>query len=61
MSLNADGTITAARLVRGSGRADFDGSALKAVTETEKVPPPPGGGAAFKTIEINFNLQELAQ
>jgi TonB family protein len=60
MRLAADGTSTAARLVRTSGRADFDGSALRAVNETEKVPPPPGGGA-FQTIEINFNLQDLVQ
>lgn len=57
VDLAPDGTITGSRILRSSGRGDFDSSALRAVQETQTLPEPPGHD--IKTIQINFNLQEL--
>ncbi len=51
-----DGYIREYSLLARSGRADFDESVLKAVEETEKLPPPPGD---ISEIRINFNLQDI--
>ncbi len=56
MNLTADGAITNFKLVKSSGRADFDASVLKAVDETKKLSPPP---ANMRTIQITFHLQDL--
>ncbi|MFO7596134.1 MAG: TonB family protein [Desulfocurvibacter africanus] len=56
MSVTPDGTITAFKLLKPSGRADFDASVLKAVDETKKLSPPP---ANMRTIQITFHLQDL--
>ncbi len=56
LKLTAEGTINSYRLVKSSGRADFDASVLKAVDETERLSAPP---ASLHTIQITFNLQEL--
>ncbi len=56
LKLTAEGTINSYRLVKSSGRADFDASVLKAVDETKRLSAPP---ASLRTIQITFNLQEL--
>ncbi|BBD08336.1 protein TolA [Desulfovibrio ferrophilus] len=50
------GHITEYSLLARSGRPDFDESVLKAVEETELLPPPPGD---IREIRINFNLQDM--
>lgn len=50
------GHITEYSLLARSGRPDFDESVLKAVEETEVLPPPPGD---ITEIRINFNLQDM--
>ena len=50
------GHITEYNLLARSGRPDFDESVLKAVEETELLPPPPGD---INEIRINFNLQDM--
>lgn len=50
------GHITEYTLLAPSGRADFDESVLKAVEETELLPPPPGD---ISEIRLNFNLQDM--
>lgn len=57
VEIDERGKIIRSRLVKPSGRKDFDISVLKAVQETGELPPPPA-----KTIDkliINFNLMEL--
>lgn len=56
LKLTADGAVSSYRLVKSSGRPDFDASVLKAVDETKRLSPPPAG---LRTIQITFNLQEL--
>lgn len=56
MNITADGTISNYKLVKSSGRSDFDASVLKAVDETKKLSPPP---ANMRTIQITFHLQDL--
>lgn len=58
IKIDASGGITDRRLVWGSGKPEFDASVLKAVAQTEKLPPPPTEDIA--KITINFNLQELS-
>ncbi len=57
VDLAPDGTIIGSRILRSSGREDFDSSTLRAVQETRTLPEPPSKD--IKTIQINFNLQEL--
>lgn len=56
LKLGSDGSIGSYKLVKSSGRADFDASVLKAVDETKRLSPPP---ATLRTIQITFNLKEL--
>ena len=58
IKLDKEGRILDYTLLRPSGRADFDTSALKAVDSTEQLPPPPN--VELRTLRINFNLQEPA-
>jgi len=57
VEIDERGKIIRSRIIKPSGRRDFDISVLKAVQETGELPPPPA-----KTIDkliINFNLMEL--
>lgn len=56
LAVAQDGTIVGFKVLRQSGRADFDSSVIKAVEETRTLPPPPEG---LRTIIVNFNLEEL--
>lgn len=56
LAVDKDGTIVGFKVLRQSGRADFDSSVVKAVEETKTLPPPPEG---LRTIVVNFNLEEL--
>jgi len=57
IQLSADGRVLGSRLVRSSGRPDFDASTKRAVEEAGQLPAPPR--ADLRTILITFNLQEL--
>ncbi|GAB6057230.1 cell envelope integrity protein TolA [Desulfonatronum parangueonense] len=57
ISVDRDGRVLGSRIVRSSGRADFDASAERAVEETGQLPSPPRPD--LRTIRITFNLQEL--
>ena len=52
-----DGRILSARVATPSGEPQLDNSALKAVRETEYLPPPPSRN--IDTLLINFNPMEL--
>lgn len=57
VQIDQAGKILSSKVVTPSGRLDFDDSVLRAVAETETLPPP-----RVKTQEIlriTFNLQEL--
>ena len=56
ITIAESGSIQDVKLVRSSGRSDFDTSVLKAVQETESLPKPPQ--PKLKTIIITFNLNE---
>lgn len=56
LQIGKDGRIQLKRVVRSSGRADFDGSALRAVEETVLPAPPPT--SAVTVITLTFNSQE---
>lgn len=56
LRVDEQGHITEAVLAARSGRPDFDESVLKAVQETEQLPPPPGN---IREMRINFNLQDM--
>ncbi len=58
IKMDETGKITSVRLVTPSGRADFDSSVLKAITETQQIPPPPAKQVG--AVQINFNLQEMS-
>ena len=57
INIDQQGKITGARVAQTSGKPDFDDSALRAVHETEKLPPP--RTRSLDTLRITFNLQEL--
>jgi colicin import membrane protein len=59
LEINIDpaGKITGARVATPSGKPDFDDSALRAVHETQALPPP--RVKSLDTLRITFNLQEL--
>jgi len=56
ITIDDSGSIQDVKLVKGSGRSDFDSSVLKAVQETESLPKPPQPD--LKTITITFNSNE---
>jgi len=57
VEIDERGKIIHSRLVKPSGRRDFDLSVLKAVEETAELPPPPA--KTIGKLIINFNLLEL--
>jgi colicin import membrane protein len=56
LQIGTDGRISSSRVTQSSGRPDFDNSALRAVEETQTLPPPPR--PTLNMITINFNSQE---
>lgn len=56
IGITPDGKIVEYKLVRSSGRMDFDASVQRAVTDTDTLPLPPPG---VKRIRITFNNEEL--
>jgi len=57
IQLSADGRVLGSRMVRSSGRPDFDVSTKRAVEEAGQLPAPPR--ADLRTIRITFYPQEL--
>lgn len=57
INIDQQGKITGARVAQPSGKPDFDDSALRAVHETQTLPPP--RTRSLDTLRITFNLQEL--
>ena len=57
INIDPQGKITGARVAQPSGKPDFDDSALRAVNETQALPPP--RVKSLDTLRITFNLQEL--
>lgn len=57
ITLGLDGQVQATRVVRSSGRPDFDASTERAVEEAGQLPPPPRPD--LRTLRVTFNLQEL--
>lgn len=55
--LTMSGQVLETRIIRSSGRADFDASTERAVEEAGELPPPPRSD--LRTLRITFNLQEL--
>lgn len=55
--IDPSGRITGSRVVTPSGKPDFDNSALRAVAQTETLPP--SRIKDLDTLRITFNLQEL--
>lgn len=58
IKLAPDGSVLDCRIEQGSGRPDFDASAVNAVLRTKRLPPPPT--PAQQDLIINFNAQQLA-
>lgn len=56
--LDISGTVLSAEIVEGSGRADFDASAVNAVLRTKVLPKPPT--KEQQNLIISFNALELA-
>ncbi len=54
--VDSSGSIIDSQIIKPSGRKDFDNSVLRAVENTELLPPPPRKD--LRTIRITFNLQE---
>ncbi len=57
INIDPQGKITGSRVATPSGKPDFDDSALRAVHETQTLPPP--RVKSLDTLRITFNLQEL--
>ncbi|MDP3427213.1 MAG: cell envelope integrity protein TolA [Humidesulfovibrio sp.] len=57
INIDQQGKITGARVATPSGNPGFDDSALRAVHETQALPPP--RTKSLDTLRITFNLQEL--
>jgi colicin import membrane protein len=55
--IDAAGKINGVKVVTPSGKPDFDDSAMRAVAETQTLPPP--RVKSLDTLRITFNLQEL--
>ncbi len=58
IKMDGTGRIVSARLITPSGKGEFDASVLRAITETQQIPPPPT--AQVNAVQINFNLQEMS-
>lgn len=58
IKLDISGTVLSAEIVEGSGRADFDASAVNAVLRTKVLPKPPTKDQ--QDLIISFNALELA-
>ncbi|MFP4325276.1 MAG: energy transducer TonB, partial [Desulfonatronovibrio sp.] len=58
VKIDSTGRITSARILKTSGREEFDHSALRAVEDTGKLPEPPS--SKIRTLIIDFNLNDLA-
>lgn len=57
IKIDQRGGISSSRVLTPSGKPDFDDSAMRAVAQTEKLPPPPTKNV--DTLRITFNLQDL--
>lgn len=57
IKIDPKGAISSSRVLTPSGKPDFDDSAMRAVVQTEKLPPPPT--RTVDTLRITFNLQDL--
>lgn len=57
VEIDQTGRIVRSRVLRSSGREDFDHSALRAIEDTRQLPEPPS--ARIRTLIIDFNLQDL--
>ncbi|MFO7727948.1 MAG: energy transducer TonB [Desulfonatronovibrio sp.] len=57
VKIDSTGRITSTRILKTSGREDFDHSALRAVEDTGKLPEPPS--TKIRTLIIDFNLNDL--
>ena len=57
IKIDSKGKISSSRVLTPSGKPDFDDSALRAVSETQTLPPPPS--KSVDTLRITFNLQDL--
>ena len=57
IKIDPQGKILSSRVVAPSGKPDFDDSTMRAVAETETLPPP--RVKTLDTLRITFNLQEL--
>ena len=55
--IDPSGKILSSKVVAPSGKPDFDDSTMRAVAETETLPPP--RVKTLDTLRITFNLQEL--
>jgi colicin import membrane protein len=54
-----DGQVSAARLAQSSGNPAYDGSALRAVQHTTRLPPPPARYLSeFREFQIEFHSEE---
>jgi colicin import membrane protein len=58
VQIDPTGRITSSRILRGSGREDFDHSALRAIEDTRQLPEPPS--TRIRTLVIDFNLHDLS-
>jgi colicin import membrane protein len=57
IKIDPQGKILSSKVVAPSGKPDFDDSTMRAVAETETLPPP--RVKTLDTLRITFNLQEL--
>ncbi|MFN2267480.1 MAG: TonB family protein [Desulfonatronovibrio sp.] len=57
VEIDQTGRVVRSRVVRSSGREDFDHSALRAIEDTRQLPEPPT--VRIRTLIIDFNLQDL--
>ncbi|MHC1752281.1 cell envelope integrity protein TolA [Humidesulfovibrio sp.] len=57
IKIDPQGKILSSKVVTPSGKPDFDDSTMRAVAETETLPPP--RVKTLDTLRITFNLQEL--
>ena len=55
-SLDGDGRVTSARVVRGSGFASIDGDATAMVHRASPFPAPPSGRSVNFTLPVNYRL-----
>ncbi|HDQ39730.1 MAG TPA: cell envelope integrity protein TolA [Desulfonatronum sp.] len=57
IQLSLDGHVLGSKVIRSSGRPDFDASTERAVEEAGQLPAPPR--PEMRTLRITFNLEEL--